>query len=193
MASVDFSDDGSGGHDGFSDDGGEEAAPRASGHLGAAALRILGKDTGAQDPVLAKRKTPLMRELEADRAARQLQKKRRLEKAERRRVLAAPQGGEEALREKAMRKTATKAVIVLFNAIAQKQAPAAKPAKEKKSGGALEAIEAAALEDEDAAEALGNAWARDDYLMDAEAEGWGAEDPEVELTGEGSNFLYKTS
>ena len=72
--------------------------------LGSAVSRILGKDVAAADPVLAKRKTPMMREIDEERAARKQQKQRRLEKAERRAVLAAPAGDEEAVREKVVRR-----------------------------------------------------------------------------------------
>ena len=47
--------------------------------LGDAVSQILAKDVAAPDPVLAKRKTALMKELEVDQKQEQKKKKRRKE------------------------------------------------------------------------------------------------------------------
>ena len=49
--------------------------------LGDAVSQILAKDVAAPDPVLAKRKTALMKELEVDQKQEQKKKKRRKEEA----------------------------------------------------------------------------------------------------------------
>ena len=53
--------------------------------LGDAVSQILAKDVAAPDPVLAKRKTALMKELEVDQKQEQKKKKRRKRKGRKKR------------------------------------------------------------------------------------------------------------
>jgi hypothetical protein len=82
--------------------------------MGAAMSKILGRDLPERNPVFTKRKTPLMKELEMGKQMRQ--KKRRLDKE-------IDKTDVRKVTEKAMRKTATRAVVALFNAIATHQHP----------------------------------------------------------------------
>ena len=92
--------------------------------LGDAVSQILAKDVAAPDPVLAKRKTALMKELEVDQKQEQKKKKRRKEEAAaKQRRADAQREADSVVKEKRLRKTATRAVVALFNAVAKHQHP----------------------------------------------------------------------
>jgi hypothetical protein len=92
--------------------------------LGDVVSQILAKDVAAPDPVLAKRKTALMKELDADQKQDQKRKKRRKEDAAAKQRRADEQrAAASVVREKQMSKTATRAVVALFNAVAKHQHP----------------------------------------------------------------------
>ena len=92
--------------------------------LGDAVSQILAKDVAAPDPVLAKRKTALMKELEVDQKQEQKKKKRRKEEAAvKQRRADAQREADSVVKEKQLRKTATRAVVALFNAVAKHQHP----------------------------------------------------------------------
>ena len=169
------------------DDSGDDAPGATGAGMGAAISKILRKDV-AGDPVLAKRKTPLMKEFESDKEARQRQKRRRLEREQRRAVgaYAAPEA-ERVVRERGLKKTASRAVVALFNAIAKHQHPKAgaeadaapKAPKQKRvrpsqTGPAADVREAAAeaVEQTVARDALANDWTNSDYLLDAKPGAW---------------------
>ena len=153
------------------DDSGDDAVGATGAGMGAAISKILRKDV-AGDPVLAKRKTPLMKEFESDKEARQRQKRRRLEREQRRAVgaYAAPEA-ERVVRERGLKKTASRAVVALFNAIAKHQHP--------KAGAAADVREAAAeaVEQTVARDALANDWTNSDYLLDAKPGAWDDDEP----------------
>ena len=174
------------------DDSGDDAVGATGAGMGAAISKILRKDV-AGDPVLAKRKTPLMKEFESDKEARQRQKRRRLEREQRRAVgaYAAPEA-ERVVRERGLKKTASRAVVALFNAIAKHQHPKAgaeadaapKAPKQKRvrpsqTGPAADVREAAAeaVEQTVARDALANDWTNSDYLLDAKPGAWDDDEP----------------
>jgi hypothetical protein len=174
------------------DDSGDDAVGATGAGMGAAISKILRKDV-AGDPVLAKRKTPLMKEFESDKEARQRQKRRRLEREQRRAVgaYAAPEA-ERVVRERGLKKTASRAVVALFNAIAKHQHPKAgaapdaapKAPKQKRvrpsqNGPAADVREAAAeaVEQTVARDALANDWTNSDYLLDAKPGAWDDDEP----------------
>mmetsp|Transcript_10557 Transcript_10557/g.31758 ORF Transcript_10557/g.31758 Transcript_10557/m.31758 type:complete len:168 (+) Transcript_10557:405-908(+) len=135
----------------------------AGGGMGAQISKILARDLAGREPVLAKRRTPLMRELDEARDTKRERRKRRAEEAP---APAAPGGGEDVVREKARRKVATRAVVALFNAIQKHQAPSsaesppadARPKSKSKKKGGKPASGA-------------NDWSRDDFLLEAGG-GW---------------------
>lgn len=149
--------------DGGSDSGSDErdASSRVGSGMGAAMSKILGRDAVGRDPVLAKRVTPMMKELEATK------KRPKPKKAEKEDLGMTPGA---ILKEKAMRKTATRAVVALFNAIAGHQRPSEslvleendRPSKRKKARKGKNEEEVVATG------ALDNDWAQKDYLLDAE-------------------------
>ncbi|KAJ1454025.1 hypothetical protein M885DRAFT_522504 [Pelagophyceae sp. CCMP2097] len=89
--------------------------------MGMAIAKILGGDVKGGKAVLAKRKTPMMKELEAQAELETGAKQRRLDKAVRRAVGVVQPDPVNLNSERALRKIATRAVVALFNSISEHQ------------------------------------------------------------------------
>ena len=139
--------------------------------MGAAVAKILRKDVPG-DPVLGMRRTQRMRDLDTDKKMRQKRKLRRLDRVQRRYVGTLP-SGVEAVREKVMRKTASRAIVALFNAIVKRQHPHLMPIAaftasvdstrtpaERRSTTEVKGANAIAVD------ALGDNWDDSEYLLD---------------------------
>mmetsp|Transcript_35714 Transcript_35714/g.114270 ORF Transcript_35714/g.114270 Transcript_35714/m.114270 type:complete len:231 (-) Transcript_35714:2216-2908(-) len=168
------------------DDGGRSGAKMAS-----AMAKILASSSSGEG-VLSKRKTPMMRALDE----RQASKKRKKATS-----AAAATATEPAKLnyERSLRKTATRAVVALFNAIAEHQRTdeatsyaseatsaygekvAAAREVQRKTQAAIHDLNAKDLDDD---QELPNSWARDDYLLDAANGSWDDDDDDEESDGE---------
>lgn len=180
-------------------------------NMGLAMAKIMAADVPGGDPVLAKRTTRLMKEIEAHKSQETATKKRRLEKAKRRAVGTLATEATALNKERALQKVATRAVVALFNSINKHQhsarddastitskattlRPQVKEYADKKAAAQSVQLETkAALAHKDS---FANAWARDDYLLDAKNDGWDDDDAQppkktkVRKDGADHAFLY---
>ena len=141
--------------------------------MGAAVARILRKPVPG-DPVLALRKTQLMRELDTDKETQQKQKRRRLDWENKQQIgTRMLLGREEILREKIMRKTATRAIVVLLNAISKRrhlrltESADAEGNTRKRRPAVRRYDKEVEITDAGRAKALGNDWINSDFCLDA--------------------------
>jgi len=89
--------------------------------MGQAMARILARDVASEDPVLAQRKTPMMKALEQRTQEASDLKRRRQERHAKKTVEVKATEPANLNSERALRKTATRAVVALFNAISEHQ------------------------------------------------------------------------
>lgn len=148
--------------------------------LGAAVLKILSTDVSG-DPVLAKRK---LKEAEPTK-----RRKVTVDKEAMAKKIGQALRTEDHAKEKEYRKTATRAVVALFNAISKHQYGQADDASSvftattstSKKSAYEEKVAAVKQVQQDTLEQLNrNSWAREDYLLDAKAgDGWDEEDDQA--------------